>query len=68
VDAQVPVLLAKPGHVLSIPSEHMEEPQIGCYETGVVFSCHYDEVPRPQLSNGGQRLATLLVYLSTVGA
>jgi prolyl 4-hydroxylase len=64
--AQVPVLLTKASHVLSIPLEHMEEPQIVRYKTGQEFSWHCDEVPSPQLSNGGQRLATLLVYLNTV--
>ena len=44
----------------------MEEPQIVRYEPGQEFSYHYDEVPPPQLDNGGQRLATLLVYLNSV--
>ena len=44
----------------------MEEPQIVRYKTGQEFSFHYDEVPPPQLDNGGQRLATLLVYLNSV--
>jgi prolyl 4-hydroxylase len=42
----------------------MEEPQIVRYRTGEEFSWHYDEIPSAQLSNGGQRLATLLVYLN----
>jgi len=42
----------------------MEEPQIVRYRTGEEFSWHYDEIPKAQLENGGQRLATLLVYLN----
>mmetsp|Transcript_30028 Transcript_30028/g.54427 ORF Transcript_30028/g.54427 Transcript_30028/m.54427 type:complete len:162 (+) Transcript_30028:3-488(+) len=42
----------------------MEEPQIVRYRTGEEFSWHYDEIPSTQLVNGGQRLATLLVYLN----
>lgn len=65
--SQVPTLLAKAHHVLGIPTlEQMEEPQIVRYKTGQEFSWHYDEVPAPQLKNGGQRLATLLVYLNNV--
>lgn len=62
----VSVLLAKTHHALNVPLSQMEEPQIVRYETGQEFSWHYDEVPPPQLFNGGQRLATLLVYLNTV--
>jgi prolyl 4-hydroxylase len=64
--AQVPTMLAKMNHMLGIPLELMEEPQIVRYKTGQEFSWHYDEVPAAQLANGGQRLATLLVYLNTV--
>jgi len=64
--SQAPVLLSKALHVLGIPLEQMEEPQIVKYETGQEFSWHYDEVPPNQLQNGGQRLATLLVCLNTV--
>jgi prolyl 4-hydroxylase len=62
----VPVLLAKANHVLNIPLETMEEPQVVRYQKGQEFSWHYDEVPTPQLKNGGQRLATLLVYLTDI--
>mmetsp|Transcript_20657 Transcript_20657/g.29154 ORF Transcript_20657/g.29154 Transcript_20657/m.29154 type:complete len:140 (+) Transcript_20657:1-420(+) len=44
----------------------MEEPQIVRYRTGEQFSWHYDEIPPPQLVNGGQRVGTLLVYLNDV--
>jgi prolyl 4-hydroxylase len=59
-------MLAKMNHMLGIPLEQMEEPQIVRYQKGQEFSWHYDEVPAAQLANGGQRLATLLVYLNTV--
>ena len=65
--SQVPVLLAKAQKVLGIPTlEQMEEPQIVRYKVGEEFSWHYDEVPSNQLKNGGQRVATLLVYLNDV--
>jgi prolyl 4-hydroxylase len=64
--AQVPTLLAKTNHMLGIPLDLMEEPQIVRYKTGQEFSWHLDEVPTAQLANGGQRLATLLIYLNTV--
>lgn len=64
--SDVPVLLAKAYNVLGVPLETMEEPQIVRYKGGEEFSWHYDEVPSPQLPNGGQRVATLLVYLSTI--
>jgi prolyl 4-hydroxylase len=63
---QLPTLLAKTNHMLGIPLDQIEEPQIVRYKTGQEFSWHYDEVPRAQLENGGQRLATLLIYLNTV--
>mmetsp|Transcript_701 Transcript_701/g.1671 ORF Transcript_701/g.1671 Transcript_701/m.1671 type:complete len:438 (+) Transcript_701:91-1404(+) len=62
----VPMLVAKAHYILGVPLETMEEPQIVRYKGGEEFSWHYDEVPSPQLSNGGQRVATLLVYLTTV--
>lgn len=64
--SQVPTLLAKAHHILGIPTLVCEEPQIVRYSIGQEFSWHYDEVPAPQLKNGGQRLATLLVYLNDV--
>eukprot|EP00534_Pseudo-nitzschia_fraudulenta_P010639 CAMPEP_0201204422 /NCGR_PEP_ID=MMETSP0851-20130426/168855_1 /ASSEMBLY_ACC=CAM_ASM_000631 /TAXON_ID=183588 /ORGANISM="Pseudo-nitzschia fraudulenta, Strain WWA7" /LENGTH=411 /DNA_ID=CAMNT_0047492531 /DNA_START=24 /DNA_END=1262 /DNA_ORIENTATION=+ len=62
----LPRLLAKAHHKLGVPLETMEEPQIVRYKGGEEFSWHYDEVPKAQLSNGGQRLATLLIYLTDV--
>jgi prolyl 4-hydroxylase len=64
--AQVPTLITKAVHVLGIPLRQMEEPQIVRYRPGEEFSWHYDEIPRNQLENGGQRVATLLVYLNDV--
>ena len=64
----LPTLLAKTRDVLGIVEtlDQIEEPQIVRYQSGQEFSWHYDEVPTPQLDNGGPRLATLLVYLNTV--
>lgn len=62
----VPTFLAKTHHRLHIPLQHMEEPQIVRYRPGQLFSWHYDEVTPQALSNGGQRLMTLLVYLNTL--
>ncbi|KAL3925730.1 MAG: hypothetical protein SGILL_000209 [Bacillariaceae sp.] len=64
--SDVPVLLSKANRALNIPLDNMEEPQIVRYERGQEFSWHYDEVPQTQLENGGQRLATMLVYLTSV--
>mmetsp|Transcript_21060 Transcript_21060/g.34847 ORF Transcript_21060/g.34847 Transcript_21060/m.34847 type:complete len:389 (+) Transcript_21060:81-1247(+) len=64
--AQMPTLLAKAYHMLGIPIEQMEEPQIVRYRPGEEFSWHYDEIPATELENGGQRVATLLAYLSNV--
>jgi len=57
-------LLAKAHALLNVDLNQMEEPQLVRYRTGEEFSWHYDEIPSVQLSNGGQRLATLLVYLN----
>jgi prolyl 4-hydroxylase len=63
---QVSTLLAKAHYRLGFALESMEEPQVVRYAKGQEFTWHYDEVPPSELSNGGQRLATLLVYLNTV--
>ena len=60
----VSTLLSKAKHLLNVDLTQMEEPQLVRYRTGEEFSWHYDEIPTNQLSNGGQRLATLLVYLN----
>lgn len=64
--SDVPILLAKANQLLNIELECMEEPQIVRYRKGQEFSFHYDEVPSRALENGGQRVATLLVYLSDI--
>lgn len=64
---QVPTFLAKTKRLLNnISVKQMEEAQIVRYRTGEEFSWHYDEIPSGQLFNGGQRIATLLVYLNTI--
>jgi prolyl 4-hydroxylase len=64
---QVPMLLAKAKRLLDdLPLTQMEEPQIVQYKKGEQFSWHYDEIPESQLNNGGQRIATLLVYLNSL--
>mmetsp|Transcript_10395 Transcript_10395/g.15226 ORF Transcript_10395/g.15226 Transcript_10395/m.15226 type:complete len:186 (-) Transcript_10395:93-650(-) len=65
--SQMPTLLSKVKSLLGIPIDQFEEPQVVRYRTGEQFSWHYDEVPAAQLNNGGQRVATLLVYLNTLG-
>ena len=62
----VPTVLAKAKHLLGVDISCMEEPQIVRYRTGQEFSWHYDEVPTPQLVNGGQRVGTFLIYLNDV--
>ncbi|KAL7548401.1 hypothetical protein ACHAWF_011689 [Thalassiosira exigua] len=59
-----PTLLSKARRLLDVDPSRMEEPQVVRYRTGEEFSWHYDEIPPAQLTNGGQRLATLLVYLN----
>jgi prolyl 4-hydroxylase len=63
----VPTLLAKARRLLGAETSRMEEPQVVMYRPGEEFSWHYDEVPGSRLGNGGQRVATLLVYLNDVG-
>lgn len=65
--SDVPVLLAKANRILNIELGCMEEPQIVRYKRGQEFSFHYDEVPARSLENGGQRVATLLIYLNDIG-
>lgn len=62
---QHPALLARAVHVLGLELPNMEEPQVVRYRPGQEFSFHYDQVPAHQMSNGGQRLATLL-YVARV--
>ena len=62
----MPTLLAKLTNLFNITLEQCEEPQIVRYCSGEEFSWHYDEVPTVQLNNGGQRIATALVYLNSL--
>ncbi len=55
--------LDRASRLVGLPIEHFEEPQIVCYQPGQSFGWHYDAVPATRLANGGQRVATLLVYL-----
>jgi len=66
--SQVSTLLAKARKLFQrkIDIKQIEEPQIVRYRNGEEFSWHYDEVPASSLVNGGQRIATLLVYLNTI--
>jgi len=65
--SHVPTLLTKAKRLLNnLPLKQMEEAQVVRYRTGEQFSWHYDEIPSAQLENGGQRIATLLVYLNTI--
>lgn len=59
-------LLAKAMALLGKPLAHFEEPQLVRYRPGEQFKWHYDAVPATMLHNGGQRLATVLVYLNDV--
>lgn len=51
---------------------HMELPQVGSYESGQEYRAHYDAFNLADKDglrfahNGGQRVATVLVYLNTV--
>ena len=64
---RVATLLAKASALLGIDDPHRsEEPQLVRYQPGQYFNWHYDAVPTTKLVNGGQRVATLLVYLNDV--
>lgn len=61
----VPGLVDKLGALLGgVDPTHFEEPQLVRYAPGQQFKWHLDEVPPALLDNGGQRLATTLVYLN----
>lgn len=62
----VPTFVGRAVELTGAHPDSLEEPQIVRYATGQRFSWHYDEVPRSLLANGGQRRATLLVYLNDV--
>ena len=66
-------LLARISRLLGKPAEHFEDPQCSRYNIGEYYKQHFDgpscEEPtwRDFLCYGGQRLATVLVYLNSVG-
>lgn len=62
----VPTLVGRAVELTGAEPDRLEEPQIVRYKAGQQFRWHYDEVPRSLLANGGQRRATLLVYLNDV--
>lgn len=63
----VPELLDRTKQLLSqVSVRQFEEPQLVRYLPGQQFRWHLDQVPPTMLENGGQRIATLLVYLNDV--
>jgi hypothetical protein len=64
----VPTLVGRAAELTGADPNSFEEPQVVRYTVGQRFSWHYDEVPAVHLANGGQRVATLLVYLTDVEA
>ncbi|CAM9612529.1 unnamed protein product [Choristocarpus tenellus] len=68
--AAVPELLAKASTLLGVKYlRHWEEPQTVRYRPGEKFSWHLDALPPMETgaSKGGQRTATILVYLTDLG-
>lgn len=66
--ALVPAFVGRAAELTGFDPNTFEEPQIVRYKAGQRFTWHYDEVPAAHLANGGQRRATLLVYLNDVAA
>ena len=63
----MPTLLSRAAALLGVEElARFEEPQLVRYRPGQCFNWHYDAVPPTLLGNGGQRVATLLVYLNDV--
>ena len=66
---QVPEMLQRIRDLTNFPIDRYEEPQIVRYEMGQQFSWHYDALPAAVAKkSGGQRIATILIYLNTVDA
>jgi len=66
----VPELMAKASRLLGLEGiERWEEPQTVRYQQSEKFTWHLDALPPTQTEKpmGGQRLVTLLVYLSDIG-
>jgi prolyl 4-hydroxylase len=70
---QVAPLLANITRLLGKPADHCEDPQCSRYNVGEYYKTHFDgpscdePTSREFLMCGGQRLATVLVYLNSVG-
>lgn len=64
--AEVPELVEAAEKLTGLPSSHFEEPQIVRYEMGQQFSWHGDSIPKSMQQEGGNRLATFIVYLNTL--
>lgn len=65
--AQTAEFLDKGNQLTGFDFTNFEEPQIVRYETGEKFSWHMDTIPPQYCDNGGQRIATMIVYLNDVG-
>ena len=66
-------LLRRVRRLLPVPYAHLEEVQVARYEHGQFYEGHYD-APAPEhpdyeafMAQGGQRVATVLTYLSDCG-
>ena len=63
---QVPELVQAVEKLTGVPASHFEEPQIVRYEMGQQFSWHGDSIPKSMQQDGGNRLATFILYLNTL--
>merc|ERR1712072_1575974 len=68
----LPTICTKVCALTGCPVEHLELPQVGRYRGGEFYKAHYDAFDtsspdgRRFAQNGGQRVATVLVYLNDV--
>lgn len=51
--------------LISLPESQAENIQIAHYEVGARYTAHYDYFKNPAAEEGGQRIATFLIYLNT---
>ena len=63
---KVSELIKAAEQLTGMPASHFEEPQIVRYEMGQQFSWHGDSIPKSMQQEGGNRLATFIVYLNTL--
>ena len=67
-----PSVISKVERLTNKPSSHMETPQVARYESGQFYSMHFDGPGGSSLGDekfreaGGQRVATVLIYLNDV--